>query len=103
MPESKSLGEFIFRCIRLDGAIISEEKIFLDQKSKKFNLRITFPRFNLAPGLYALQLGWVGTDGEKRAESSAIAEVVAHDTPTGGRPVLLDVGNIQSIEIKKEI
>lgn len=103
MSKSSSLGEFILRCIRLDGALISEEKILLDQTPKKFNLRVTYPCFNLAPGLYRLQLEWVDTQGEKRAECSAIIEVVANVTPTGGRPILLNVGSIQSIEVKKEI
>jgi len=103
MPESSLLGHFILRCIRLDDALISEEKILLGQRSKKLNLRVIYPRFNLAPGLYRLQLEWVGPQGEKRADCSTIVEVVAHDVPTGGRPILLDVGNIQSIEIKKEI
>jgi len=103
MPESSLLGHFILRCIRLDDALISEEKILLSQRSKKLNLRVIYPRFNLAPGLYRLQLEWVGPQGEKRADCSTIVEVIAHDVPTGGRPILLDVGNIQSIEIKKEI
>jgi len=103
MPESALLGLFVLSCIRLDGVLISEEKILLDQRPKILNLRVAFPRFNLAPGLYRLHLDWVGPQGEKRAESSAIVEVVANEVPTGGRPVLLDVGNIQSIEIKREI
>jgi hypothetical protein len=48
-------------------------------------------------------LEWVGTEGEKRAESITIIEIVANQIPTGGRPVLLNVGNIQCIKIKGEI
>jgi lipopolysaccharide transport system ATP-binding protein len=103
MPELKTLGQFNLRCIRLDGVLIIEEKILPDQRLKKLNLRVTYPHFNLAPGLYRLQLEWVGTEGEKRAESITIIEIVANQIPTGGRPVLLNVGNIQCIKIKGEI
>lgn len=103
MPESGAFGHLILRCIRLDGALISEENIQIEQKPKKLNLRLTYPRLNLAPGLYKFHLEWIGPQNKVRAESSAIAEVIANDVPNGGRPILLDVGSIQSIEVKKEI
>jgi lipopolysaccharide transport system ATP-binding protein len=102
VPESNSLGYFILRCIRLDGALISEEKILLNQKLQKKNLSVTYPRFNLAPGLYRIQLKWYGSEGERRAASSTVVEVIANNVPTGGRPVLINVGSIQSFEINKE-
>lgn len=102
MPKLKSLGQFVLRCIRLDGALIIEEKILPDQRPNKMNLRVTYPSFNLAPGLYRLQLEWTDAEGKKRSECSTIIEIVANDVSTGGRPILLNVGSIESVDIKKE-
>jgi len=99
MTESKPLGQFILRCIRLDGALVNEQIIPLSESPEEYNFRIFFPRFNLGPGLYMLELEWTDIEGRKRAKSNSVLEVIAHTVPTGGRPVLLDVGSIESIRI----
>lgn len=93
--------EFILRCIRLDGALISESSVVVINKSPERKLRMTYPRFNLAPGLYRLQLEWRGITGVPRAESATILEVIADEKPTGGRPVLLGIGEIESLKISE--
>lgn len=90
-PADTAPGEFVVRCIRLDGALISENKLPAWTPSAQHQIRMTYPNFNLAPGMYRLQLEWQGPTGAPRAESATIIEVTAEDVPTGGRPVLLGV------------
>lgn len=101
-PEAESYGRFILRCIRLDGALICEHAVTIADTPSERKLRMTYPHFHLAPGLYRLHLEWQDTVGRRRAESATILEVVAEDVPTGGRPVLLGIGQIESIKVSEE-
>jgi lipopolysaccharide transport system ATP-binding protein len=101
-PEAESDGRFFLRCIRLDGALICEHVVTMADKLTKQKLQMTYPHFNLAPGLYRLQLEWQDAAGCSRAESATVLEVIAEDVPTGGRPVLLGIGKIESIKVSEE-
>jgi lipopolysaccharide transport system ATP-binding protein len=92
-------GVFLLRCIRLDGASICEHQINATAGSVRQTLQISYPKFNLAPGLYRFQLEWLDAAGSQRAEAATVLEVIAEDVPTGGRPVLLGVGDIESEKI----
>lgn len=90
-PADAAPGKFVLRCIRLDGALICENHLPAIKNLTRKTLRMTYPSFNLAPGLYRLQLEWQDPAGVPRAESASVIEVTAEDVPTGGRPVLLGV------------
>lgn len=100
-PASEPVGGFVLRCIRLDGALICEHSLQVPDAPRGQELRLTYPCFNLAPGLYRLQLEWQGPDGIRRAESATVLEVIAEDVPTGGRPVLLNVGAIENVFVEE--
>lgn len=89
------------RCIRLDGSLICEHDVPVTVGQVEGEVRMAYPRFNLAAGLYRLQLEWRAVDGSVQAESAAVVEVTAEDVPTGGRPVLLDVGAIEGMPVKE--
>lgn len=95
-PADAAPGKFVLRCIRLDGALISENNLPAQAHLTKRKLCMTYPSFNLAAGLYRLQLEWQDPAGVPRAESATVIEVTAEDMPTGGRPVLLGVATALS-------
>ena len=97
-PVTETVGGFLLRCFRLDGALICEHPVALPATVSEKRLLMTYPKFNLAPGIYRLQLEWQDTLGEIRAEASTVMEVIAENVPSGGRPVLLNVGDIQCIK-----
>lgn len=99
--EAEIGGVFLLRCIRLDGASICEHRVNVTANSVMQILQISYPKFNLSPGLYRFQLEWLDTAGSQRAEAVTVLEVIAEDVPTGGRPVLLGVGDIESEKIKE--
>ncbi|WP_260293640.1 ABC transporter ATP-binding protein [Sedimenticola hydrogenitrophicus] len=101
-PEGGGGGGFFLRCTRLDDALICEHSVNVADGLSEGSLRMTYPHFHLAPGLYRLHLEWQDTAGRRRAESATILEVVAEDVPTGGRPVLLGIGQIESIKVSEE-
>lgn len=101
-PEAESCGKFILRCVRLDGALICEHPVTVVDTCQERKLRMTYPKFNLAPGLYRLLLEWQDTAGALRAESATVLEVIAEDVPTGGRPVLLGVGEVDSLRVSED-
>jgi lipopolysaccharide transport system ATP-binding protein len=101
LPETEDLGSFKLRCFRLDGALICEHPVALPATIKEQKLCMTYPKFNLAPGMYRLQLRWQDSVGVLRAETATVLEVIAEDVPTGGRPVLLNVGDVQSIKTRE--
>jgi lipopolysaccharide transport system ATP-binding protein len=105
-PETETHGRFCLRCIRLDGAFICEHPVTVTKGDtdtlRERTLRITYPKFNLAPGLYRLQLEWTDEAGAQRAESATVLEVITEDVPTGGRPVLLGVGTIESVSVSED-
>ena len=96
--DEDSKGKFYLRCIRLDGILVHEHEVNPPTKSGAVDLVMTYPNFNLAAGLYRLQLEWQSDVGAPRAESTSLLEVIARDMPTGGRPVLLGIGNIVSLD-----
>jgi hypothetical protein len=102
-PEFEAEGLFCLRCIRLDGALICEHDLVISGVPTHRALHLTYPCFNLAPGLYRLQLEWKDAYGMRRAESATLVEIVADDTSTGGRPVLHGIGHIESVSVKEEI
>lgn len=102
-PESEAQGRFCLRCIRLDGALVCEHNLAISDVPTHRALHLTYPCFNLAPGLYRLQLEWKDTSGMRRAETATVVEIVADDASTGGRPVLHGVGHIDSVLVKEEI
>jgi lipopolysaccharide transport system ATP-binding protein len=89
------------RCIRLDGSLICEHEVSVPSGQIQGEVRMAYPCFNLGPGLYRLQLEWRAVNGVLQAESAAVVEVMAEDVPTGGRPVLLDVGSIEGMPVKE--
>ncbi len=89
------------RCIRLDGSLICEHEISVPMGQVNGEVCMAYPCFNLAPGLYRMQLEWRAINGELQAESAAVVEVMADDVPVGGRPVLLDVGSIEGMPVKE--
>jgi lipopolysaccharide transport system ATP-binding protein len=93
----------ILRCIRLDGSLICEHQVPVPVGQVQGEVRMAYPCFNLAPGLYRLQLEWRSDNGSVQAESAAVVEVIAEEVPTGGRPVLLDVGAIEGIPEKESV
>jgi lipopolysaccharide transport system ATP-binding protein len=101
LPETEAVGSFLLRCFRLDGALICEHPVAVPATVKEQKLCMTYPEFNLAPGMYRFQLEWQDTVGALRAEASTVLEVIAEDVPSGGRPVLLNVGDVQSIKISE--
>lgn len=101
-PEAESCGKFILRSVRLDDALICEHPVTVVDTPQERELRMTYPRFNLAPGLYRLLLEWQDIAGGQRAESATVLEVIAEDVPTGGRPVLLGVGTIESVSVSED-
>jgi lipopolysaccharide transport system ATP-binding protein len=103
LPESEAVGIFLLRCFRLDGALICEYPVTVPAAVMEHKLCMTFPKFNLAPGMYRIQLEWHDKIGFLRAEASTVLEVIAEDVPSGGRPVLLNVGDIESLKINKDI
>lgn len=102
-PETEATGRFLLRCVRLDGALICEHTVFVPASAKERKLRMTYPKFNLAPGLYRMHLEWRDDTDDLRAESATVMEVIAEDVPTGGRPVLLNVGDVESLKISEAI
>jgi lipopolysaccharide transport system ATP-binding protein len=102
-PETEAIGRFLLRCVRLDGALICEHPVFVPASAKAWKLCMTYPQFNLAPGLYRIHLEWRDDTGDLRAESATVLEVIAEDVPTGGRPVLLNVGYVESLKISEAI
>ena len=101
--DTKAKGRFFLRCIRLDGALICEHVIRANDALEGRMLRMTYPLLNLAPGLYRFQLEWQNDEGKPCAESASVLEVIADSVPAGGRPVLLDIGQIESVKMKKGI
>lgn len=95
-PSNQVFGKFIMRCVRLDGALVCEHPVFANASSSNQMLCMTYPKFNLSPGFYRLHLEWLGSDRNPVAESATVLEVTAEDVPKGGRPVLLNVGEITS-------
>lgn len=102
-PEAEAVGRLLLRCVRLDGALICEHPVFVPVSAKARKLCMTYPKFNLAPGLYRMLLEWQDMAGALRAESATVLEVIAEDVPTGGRPVLLNVGGVESLKISEDI
>jgi lipopolysaccharide transport system ATP-binding protein len=101
-PKWEVVGQFDLRCIRLDGALVCEHMLTIPDASEQRELRMTYPCFNLAPGLYRLLLELKDTHGVFCAESAAVVEIVADDVPSGGRPVLHVIGHIESTLVKEE-
>ena len=101
--EAETCGSFVLRCVRLDGALICEHPVFVSTSAKERKLCMTYPKFNLAPGLYRMLFAWHDTAGVLLAESATVLEVIAEDVPTGGRPVLLNIGNVESLKIRGDI
>lgn len=101
-PMDEPIGQVYLRCIRLDGALICEHLVADNASRNLQKLNMRFPKFNLAPGLYRLQLEWLDPFGSRRAESADILEVIAEDVPRGGRPVLLRIGKIESTKVFEE-
>ena len=101
-PQSLPLGQFFIRLIRHDGVLVFGQKISITDLHTKSSMRVNFPRLNLAPSLYELQLEWTDFCDRKYATTCNIVEVIATDTPSGGRPILLDVGHIESIYLGKK-
>lgn len=89
-------------CIRLDGALVCEHHASVPREQTQGELRMAYPRFNLASGLYRLQLEWRVADGRVLAESAAMVEVTMDEVLTGGRPVLMDVSTIEGVNIRKK-
>ena len=102
-PKCQSPGYFCLRCIRLDGALVCEHTLEISDLYKRRTLHLTYPSFNLAPGLYRMQLEWKDACGARLAESATVLEIVAYEVPTGGRPVLHGIGHIESVLVKEEI
>ena len=102
-PEGELAGRFFLRCIRLDGALICEHPVDVAASARERKLCMTYQKFNLAPGLYRLLLEWQDEAGVKRAESATVLEVIAEDVPTGGRPVLLEVGEVESLKVHEGV
>ena len=103
LPDFEAVGIFLLRCYRLDGALICEHPVVVPTTIKEQKkLCMSFPKFNLAPGMYHFQLEWRDKIGKLRAESSTVFEVIAEDVPSGGRPVLLNVGYIESLKINED-
>jgi hypothetical protein len=94
-------GVFLLSCKRLDGALICEHRVSAPDNSLWRTLQVNYPKCNLAPGLYRFQLEWLDTAGSQRAEAATVLEVIAEDVPTGGCPVLLGVGDVESEKIKE--
>ncbi len=103
LPEAEVVGSFLLRCFRLDGALICEHLVDEPVTIKERKLCMIYPKFNLAPGMYRLHLEWQDKVGVLRAQASTVLEVIANDVPTGGRPVLLNVGDVQGIKIREDI
>jgi lipopolysaccharide transport system ATP-binding protein len=103
-PAAETHGVFFLRCVRLDGSLICEHPVPVSGGDicRERKLRMTYPKFNVTPGLYCLQLEWQDETGARRAESSTVLEVTAENVPTGGRPVLLGVGQIESVEVSED-
>lgn len=97
-PADTASGRFVLRCIRLEGALISENKLPAQNLCTQKKLQMTYPNLNLAPGLYRFQLEWQDPAGAPRAESATVLEVTAEDVSTGGRPVLLGVATAFSLQ-----
>lgn len=100
--KNEDYGIFLLRCIRLDDSFIFEQEIIAAELVKKQKLCVTYPNFNLAAGLYRMQLTWQDSSGALRAESSTFLEIVSQKVPSGGRPVLLNVGDIKVIKFCEE-
>lgn len=102
-PANDVIGKFLLRCVRLDGVLICEHPVIVPATAKEKKLCMTYPKFNLAPGLYRMQLEWQDTEGNLLAESATVMEVIAEDIPAGGRPVLLSVGTVESLKLCEDV
>jgi len=102
-PSAVPVGYAMLRCVRLDGALICENRIELDNASGAAEIRAAYPRLNLAPGLYRFCLEWHDAGDELRAESCGVLEVYEDEMPTGGRPVLTQVGVVEGIKVKNDV
>lgn len=100
---NKLAGKFLLRCVRLDGALICENSLIVPASAAGRQLCMKYPKFNLAPGLYRMHLEWQATEGNLFAESSTVLEVIAEGVPAGGRPVLLNVGDVESLKICEDV
>jgi lipopolysaccharide transport system ATP-binding protein len=98
-PSNAPLGYAMLRCIRLDGALICENRIELGSNLEISELSVAYPRLNLAPGLYRFCLEWRDVSDEIRADSSGLLEVYEEKMQTGGRPILTQVGLVESVKI----
>ena len=96
----ESFWKFTFTCIRLDGAIVFQREI-LDPHLDARTLTISFPKFNLAPGIYRLHLESRNTNDVLLSSSSTVVEVTADATRDNGRPVLIGVGEIKSMTCRE--
>jgi len=102
-PSAAAVGYAMLRCVRLDGALICENRVELDSCGGQAEVRAAYPRLNLAPGLYRFCLEWRDAGDELRAESCGVLEVYADDMPTGGRPVLTQVGLVEGVKVKDNL
>lgn len=101
-PPNASLGYAMLRCIRLDGALICENRLELGSYLELSELHVAYPCLNLSPGFYKLCLEWRCVSEEIFADSSAILEVYDEKMQTGGRPILTQVGLVDSFKINND-
>lgn len=101
-PPAAQAGHGMLRCVRLDGALVCENRIELGNVEGTAEVRAAYPRLNLAPGLYRFCLEWRDESGEPRAESCGVLEVYEDEMPAGGRPVLTQVGVVVGVKVENE-
>lgn len=98
-PLQPKKERMLLSCIRLDGCLIFQNELTLPQGSQE--LRAHFPCLNLMQGSFCIQLEWFDQLNNLLAKSSSIIEIIADDVPAGGRPALINVGEIEGIRLNE--
>jgi lipopolysaccharide transport system ATP-binding protein len=98
-PFQLKIERMVLSCIRLDGCLIFQNELTLLQGSQQ--IKALFPCLNLMQGSFCIQLEWFDQSNNLLAKSSSIIEIIADDVPAGGRPALINVGEIEGIRLNE--
>ena len=103
MEKTTAVGGFVIKCFGLGGVLVFENAISVGEAISTIgstkSIRLVYPKFNLAPSVYIFRLCWQDELGTIRAQSTAELEVIAQKVPIGGKPILLNVGSTEIVQI----
>lgn len=102
MPSNQTLGCWQLRCFRIDGVLILEHMFRPKTNVAQKRIKITYPSFILAPGIFRFNLRWMDNNGVVRAEANTMIEIISDEAISGGRPVLLVKGTVHGMAEEKK-